>query len=223
VINGSTVINTTGTLRSAAATFDGNVSIVGDGTNAKKLVMFDSGTTFSLAFKAPDTIYDSVVWTLPGTDGGNGQLLQTNGSGALSWVSGAAPTGGASGDLTGSYPSPELSTTGVVPGTYAKYVVDAKGRATRGTTLVASDIPGLDASVIKTGIVNVINGGTGVSTFTSNGVILGNNSGNLFSTPAGLSNQTLVIPDGGTVPRFGALNIGSLAATTPPSQCLARL
>jgi hypothetical protein len=47
------------------------------------------------------------AFTLPTTDGSNGQVLQTNGSGTVTWQSAqktitsgtAAPTGGADGDI----------------------------------------------------------------------------------------------------------------------------
>lgn len=44
-----------------------------------------NGTNY-VGFKAPASIAANVVWTLPSTDGTNGQVIQTNGSGVMSWV-----------------------------------------------------------------------------------------------------------------------------------------
>jgi hypothetical protein len=46
----------------------------------------DNGTNF-VALKAPNTLAADVTYTLPTADGTNGQVLATNGSGALSWSS----------------------------------------------------------------------------------------------------------------------------------------
>jgi hypothetical protein len=48
-----------------------------------------------VGLKAPDVVASNQIWTLPAADGTAGQLLSTNGSGALSWVT---PTTASSGD-----------------------------------------------------------------------------------------------------------------------------
>jgi hypothetical protein len=45
-----------------------------------------------VAFQAPASIAANVTWTLPAADGSSGQVLGTDGSGALNWI--AAATGG---------------------------------------------------------------------------------------------------------------------------------
>ena len=66
-------------------------------------------------------------------------------------------TGDASG--TGSTAiSLTLANSGVTAGTYTKITVDAKGRATAGSSLVAADIPNLDWSKITTGKPTTLSG-----------------------------------------------------------------
>lgn len=65
--------------------------------------VFPNGTNY-VAFRAPNSIAADVTWTLPNADGTNGQVLQTNGTGTLSW---ATPSGGAAtwGSITGTLSS----------------------------------------------------------------------------------------------------------------------
>lgn len=68
----------------------GHVTI-GGGTTASELRFLEpsgSGTNYT-AFKAQAQAGD-VTYTLPAADGTSGQLLKTDGSGSLSWVTGAA-------------------------------------------------------------------------------------------------------------------------------------
>ncbi|NBS69900.1 hypothetical protein EBT31_13445 [bacterium] len=64
-------------------TTTGNITL-----NAQADLRFgDSDSSHWVGFQGPATISSNLTWTLPSTDGTNGQLLKTNGSGTLSWTS----------------------------------------------------------------------------------------------------------------------------------------
>ncbi len=54
----------------------------------------NTANTGFVGLRAPTTVTDSRTYTLPAQDGTTGQLLRTNGSGVLSWVSVITPEGG---------------------------------------------------------------------------------------------------------------------------------
>lgn len=60
----------------------------------KGLFFNDADNSHHVGFKAPNTLSSSPNFTLPGADGSNGQILQTNGSGVLSFATfGSVPVG----------------------------------------------------------------------------------------------------------------------------------
>ena len=73
--------------------------LVGNGSSSggtlKVMEDSDNGTNF-VGLKAPDTIASNLTLTLPSSDGSNGQVLGTNGSGVLSFVSTTSSIAGAS-------------------------------------------------------------------------------------------------------------------------------
>ena len=74
-----------------------------------ELEFYDSDSSNYVSFRGPATVATNITWTLPNTDGTDGQMLSTNGAGTLAWADGGG--GGGSGS---SYPNSTFST---VPGT----------------------------------------------------------------------------------------------------------
>ena len=136
-----------------------------------------NGTNY-VGFKAADALAGNVIWTLPTSDGTSGQVLSTNGTGTLSWVSGLAPTGAASGDLSGTFPGPTVATVGGKTSTQIATSVNDTVSATNAntvSTIVKRDASGnFSAGTITatlsgnatnvTGTVAIANGGTGATT-----------------------------------------------------------
>jgi hypothetical protein len=74
--------------------FGGASTFTYDGTNVQigatgALRFADTDSSNYVAFKSPSVVPANVTWTLPGTDGTDGQTMVTNGSGTLTW---ATPT-----------------------------------------------------------------------------------------------------------------------------------
>jgi len=72
--------------------------IIGNGATAGATLQLredtDNGTNY-VGFKAPDAITSSLAWVLPSGDGTSGQVLSTDGSGNLSFVSTTSTLAGA--------------------------------------------------------------------------------------------------------------------------------
>jgi hypothetical protein len=81
--------NSSGNLAgSANLTFDGtNVQIGSQGD----LRLADSDSSNYIALQSPATVATNVTFTLPGTDGSSGQVITTDGSGALSFATVSSP------------------------------------------------------------------------------------------------------------------------------------
>ncbi len=172
-----------------------------------------------VGFKGPGSLQSNVIWTLPSNDGPGGYVLSTDGAGTLEWISPstgsitniATGTGLTGGPVT-SVGTIALANVGTA-GTYTKVTTNAQGQVTSGSMLAESDIPNLNAAKITNGNVSVALGGTGATSFTNNGVLVGSGTSPLSATVAGTQYQVLRTGAGGA-PEFGPVNLDQFAAVT---------
>ncbi len=74
----------------------------GDIAIDNQLRLNDADDSNYVGFVSPATVTSDIVWTLPAADGTSGQVLQTNGSGVLSWATGVGGDISNGGNTTGS-------------------------------------------------------------------------------------------------------------------------
>lgn len=86
--------------------------------------------------------------------------------------------------------------------------VGASGNAYADVVGAAANTNASNGSYISTGVVKVPYGGTGLTTFTQNGILFGNTAGDLKVTAAGTEGNVLQVNDVG-VPLFGMLDGGN--------------
>jgi hypothetical protein len=152
---------------------------------------FETDNSNYIGFRAPATVNNNVMWTLPSIDGDPGQFLRTNGSGVLSWASaagegGATPPGGTntnvqfndagtfSGDSTFTFNSgtstlnvPALIAAGVV--TFSDST--ASSTTTSGSVVITGGV-GIQGQVNIGGATNKFTASTASSSTTTGTVVV---------------------------------------------------
>ena len=187
--NAITTINNIGAASNAWA------NSVGAGANAYTALAFNKANAavqtgfVTISAGGTSLVADSNTDTLTITSA-NGVTIVGD-AGADSMVLGLSPTGVTATSYGGA-------------ATVGTFVVNEWGRITSaGNTAIA-----IDAAAITSGILSVPRGGTGVGTFTSNGILFGNTAGSLKVTAAGTEGQVLQASAAG-IPSFGMLDGGT--------------
>lgn len=118
----------------------------------------DSDSSNWVGFHAPATITADVLWTLPATDGTNGQVLTTNSSGTLSWTSKSVTLTDETASATTHYPLFTASSSGTVTGINVSTTKMTYQPSTGRMTLA-----GAQAASNTTSGTLVVTGGVGIS------------------------------------------------------------
>lgn len=169
-----------------------------DGSKIKFLECSAQGDN-TVTLQAPDTLNNDVTFTLPSADGTNGQILQTNGSGVLSFVTNSGGGGGAStlngltdvkSNISGFTNSLLIETDGDTPTTGSlSGATDNIGignlvfaNLTSGTKNIAIGNLALDAETSATGSTAIGYNALSTQNVTNSG---GGGSGNSYNTALG--------------------------------------
>jgi hypothetical protein len=212
-----------------AGAFGGASGLVTDGSNltlnAQGDVRFaDSDSSNWVAFQAPATVASNVTWTLPDADGTDGQVIKTNGTGTLSWITPSAGGGGTSvtvTQITATAAQTDFSVTYTV-GQLSVYLngallASADFTASNGTTVVlaagaasgdiftalaydsATQITEGDSSVVVTdsgtGKVEVTVDNVEVADFTTGAIVFNETGANQDFRVEGDTNANLLVVD----------------------------
>ena len=197
-VRGSSAFATTNGASAISFLFD-NISAPGSNTfqvkSANSIQLFNSADTFYTAIKSNAST--NVTYTLPATDGSNGQALTTNGSATLSWttITGGAGGGGTGVQAGGEFEIAYYTATGAsVSGssTFKNDTTAAKVSVTHTTSsissstgaLVVSGGVGIGGSLWVTGIGASISG-VRLSHSIAYGSFVGNITGNVSGTVTG--------------------------------------
>ena len=157
---------------------------------------YDSAGTYELrfnaqtganyvGFKAPSSINTSVMWTLPATQGTNGQFLKVGASGVLSWDTITAGTGTVTSIIAGTGLTGGTITTS---GTIAIDTTVVPRLSTNSNAFSSANTTGSTTSSAFSLVANSLTSGTGAY-FASNSVTSGKLVDIAMSGTAGSSNR----------------------------------
>ena len=197
-VRGSSAFATTNGASAISFLFD-NISAPGSNSfqvkSANSIQLFNGADTYYTALKSNAS--QNITYTLPATDGSNGQALTTNGSATLSWttITGGAGGGGTGVQAGGEFEIAYYTATGAsVSGssTFKNDTTAAKVSITHTTSsissatgaLIVSGGAGIGGSLWVTGIGSSISG-VRLSHSIAYGSLVGNVTGNVSGNVTG--------------------------------------
>ena len=218
---------------SGGANITGNLVANSSGATAGEVRIVEPNGSEYTALRAQAQT-SNITYTLPAADGTSGQLLSTNGSGALSWASmsgwgltgnsitastaalGAAPAGGS---WLGTTNSAALS---IATNNSTRMIIASLGGISMGSTLTVNDlITGNNGATISGTLTvnNGINAATTINTGTSTGAVTIGGTGaqtiNIGSTAlTAATTQTVNIGTAGSSSAIKNVNIGSNSSSS---------
>ncbi len=218
-----TIGNVTGATALNLSTGTGNLDVITPTVNLTASsgvtsLLFAGSSGGSVGFKAPATVTTPVTWQLPALDGTSGQILRTNGSGVLSFVTSSAGTVssvGLSMPSDFSVGSSPVTSSGTLTVTYAsqtanKFLASPNGGSGTPTfrAIVAGDINTL--AHIQGG--NAFSALSTIGTSDANDLrLITNGSSRVYITSAGLMGINNTSP-GSTLDVKGTLRLTGSAS-----------
>lgn len=176
-------------------------------TNGTPRISLTSGGSILFNGFGAGVVQSNGSGVLSSSNGTNGQLL-IGGGGAPTW---ANITAGSGISVTNAANGITIASTGIssitITGNSGGALVGNSFTFTGGSTGLT--FAGAGTTETLTGTLIVANGGTGATSFNTNGVLYGNNTGALLATAQGAAN-TVLLGNGG-VPLFGAVPNAALA------------
>lgn len=232
-----------------STTLSGLTSLTTSGTlslaNRGSLYFYETSTNGAnyLGFQAPASLAGDVVWTLPTGDGTNGQFLQTNGGGVLSWgtvdthiisagdSSVTVTDTGSNGTITFKTDNVDrwkIDPSGnLLPVADSTYNIGVSGTEVLniysdnlyGTLQTASQtnvtgVGTLTAGTWQATTIGTAYGGTGQTTYVNGELLIGNSTGNTLSKATLSQGNGLLITNGS-----GSITLAT--ATTVPDSFVA--
>ena len=159
-----------GNLSFDSLSFSTPLAVIGNATAGSEIRLpedTDNGSNY-VALKAPDTLSADLTLTLPSADGSAGQVLQTNGSGVLSFA-GVSASAGQVIQVVSTVKTADQSTTSTSPVDVTNLSVNITPSSASNKVLVLVNINNIGNSLAQTTFFRILRGATVITSNSSGG------------------------------------------------------